>query len=165
MSKRSARHPGSVVKEVKRNYETKRRCSEEGCHLKMTDVRNHAILKGEEIIDCGKKGDYIIFWQPEELILALVELKSHEPAHPRKIKSQLEACYKKSLEILRAIPNGPSPDKLVFAALAEGWGKTMRIRGGFLLHKVVGRYAILPAKCGVDLRFICRKYARKYRTS
>ena len=152
-----------MIKEVRKKYKTERRCRDEGCHLKMTDVRDHAILNAERMISSGKKGDYIIFWQPDDLILVVVELKSQKPAHPSKIKSQLEACYKKSLKILRSIPHEPSPDRIVCAALAEGWGKTMRIRGGFLPHKVSGQYPILAGKCGMDLKLICRKYARKYK--
>jgi len=132
-----------------------KRCSEEGCRLKLTGVRDRVILNGEKVVSQGKKADYVIFWAQNAFIVAVIELKS-TPSDISKIRSQLEACFRKAVEILKRAPEMPAGDmRVVCSALAKGWStpRTRRIRD----VRIAGKYPVLPMECGVDLPLICKK--------
>lgn len=55
------------------------RCCESGCVLKLHNVKNYFVLKGEKISDVDQMCDCIIFHDDGRLNIALVELKSGSP--------------------------------------------------------------------------------------
>ena len=148
---------------LRASFNCERSCSESSCRLNMGGIRCHVILKGEKIVSSRNKGDYIIFWQPDSLTLALIELKG-TPADASHIEAQLQGCLDKAMDILESFRDGGRPSRLVPAVLAKGW-KTMQLRqlGKRKLSYRGAEYPIGHAKCGCNFDIVCGKWGVDFR--
>ena len=148
---------------LRTSFNCKSRCSESSCRLDMAGIRHHVVLKGEEVVSSQNKGDYIIFWQPDNLTLGLIELK-RTPADASHIQAQLQGCLDKSICILSSFGRGERPSRLVPAILAKGW-KTMQLRqlGKRKLSFRGIKYRIGHAKCGSNFDIVCGRWGVDFR--
>lgn len=123
-------------------------CDDNGCTLRLNDLNDYIIMKGERICIDRKMCDCIIFKNNNIIIIGIVELKSKNP-HVNDIEEKLNNSSAKAIEIFEQYCERNIKFELCHIVLAKRWkppeydlikSKKIRIRGK--------RYDIIPKKCG-----------------
>jgi len=133
-----------------------RRCAESGCSLGLGGLPKHTVLRGEKLVRNTRICDGLVFVGGSTLLVALVELRSRT-VDVSAVKDKLE--------------NG--------TRMVTSWMKRLDCRGYELYHIVLAkkwrtpdyealrtrpikyqgrRYYIIPAKCGVSLAELLRRW-------
>ena len=161
-----------IVDKIRINFkkaETKK-CSEAGCNLRLDNLGSFVALKGEIIIrnpcfndlvsnlikkpgDDPRICDYIIIKANGDIIVGLIELKSHKPSASI-IKEQLENGSKIALELLKNQMFTFPKHNFFPVVLAQSWNSTVFRK---LSDNSVMDTRIIPKKCGDSFYEIIEK--------
>ena len=125
------------------------RCSEESCELKLNNLSNYVVLKGEGICTDRRMCDCIIFTEGICIIIGIVELKG-KTAHANEIVEKLANASEIALDILENCSENLKYE-FYHLVLCKRWrtseymvitNRKIRVRGK--------RYDIIPKSCGVS---------------
>jgi len=127
-------------------------CKEHRCSLKVDGISNCVIVKPESLGDDGSKMcDCIAFWQRQELVVAVVELKS-KAGDARDIVKQLQNGCNRASEWVRSSGEKVDAFNWLPAILAKGWRslerkvlRNCRVRIG------KARLPIMAKRCGTHI--------------
>jgi len=81
-------------------YAVVRRCTEQGCTLKLAGLSDYVVLKGEKLHQDRKMPDCIIFEMNGKVVVGIVELKSRT-VHVNDVVEKLENGCRSALKILQ----------------------------------------------------------------
>ncbi len=124
------------------------RCSEMGCKLKLNNLNNHVVLKGESISHDGKICDCIIFARDNPVIIGIIELKSRN-IHSSEIVEKLTNGSEIALGILERCHNDDMKFEFYHIALCKSWRSSeYRVIKSRKIVVNGKKYNIIPKKCG-----------------
>ncbi|MDQ1328723.1 MAG: hypothetical protein QG641_2008 [Candidatus Poribacteria bacterium] len=165
-----------IVDKIRINFKKAeiKKCSEAGCNLRLDNLGSFIALKGEIIIknpcfndlvsnlvkkpgDNPRICDYIIIKANGDIIVGLIELKSHKPSASI-IKEQLENGSKIALELLKNLMFTFSKHNFFPIVLAQSWNATVFRK---LSDSYVMDTRIIPKKCGDSFVEIIHKEKQK----
>ncbi len=131
-------------------------CSERNCKLKLHDLCNYVVLKGEKLCKDQRICDCIIFI--EETAIGIVELKS-KTAHSNEIKEKLTNGTLIALNILKNCNNNQSKFDFYHIVLCKAWSSSeYRVITSEKIEISGKRYYIIPKRCGVSFSEIIRYF-------
>ncbi|MDI6864382.1 MAG: hypothetical protein QMC88_01840 [Thermodesulfovibrio yellowstonii] len=127
-------------------------CEDMGCELRINNLSNYVILKGEKICKDRKMCDCIIFiGENNTIIIGIVELKN-KTIHANDIIKKLTHGSEIALDILKKCSNNHMKFYFCHIVLGKRWDSSE--------HKVITnkkiiirgkKYNILTMKCGVSI--------------
>jgi hypothetical protein len=140
-----------LLEYIERNHHNLiiRRCSEKGCRLRVDNLGNHVIIKGERLYRQCKICDCIVI--TEENKIALVELKG-KTAHVNQIFEKLENCAEAASTLVVENNQNPRDFKLCFVVLCKNWRVSeYRLITGHRIRHQGKKYDIYAKKSGTSL--------------
>ncbi len=124
------------------------RCSEVGCKLKLNNLNNHVVLKGENICQDRKICDCIIFVRDNPVIIGIIELKSRN-IHSSEIVEKLTNGSEIALDILEKCRDNDMKFEFYHIALCKSWRSSeYRVIKSKKIVVNGKKYDIIPKKCG-----------------
>lgn len=167
---------GNIVDKIRTNFNKAgvTKCSESGCNLRLDNLGSFIAIKGEIIVknpsfndlvnnliknpgDDPRICDYLIFKANGDIIVGLIELKSHKPS-ASVIKEQLENGSKIALELSKNLMFTFSKHNFFPIVLAQSWDTTVFRK---LSDSYVMDTKIIPKKCGDSFAEIIDKEKQK----
>jgi len=137
----------SIINCIEHNFKNAiiPKCSEHGCSLKLDDLSNYVVLKGENVCKSQPICDCIIFLENTNII-GIIELKS-KTAHSSEIEAKLTNGSKIALEILKMCNDIKC--KFYHIVLAKRWRSSEYRVITQKKIKIEGKkYNIIPKRCG-----------------
>jgi hypothetical protein len=140
------------------NHAVIKTCSDAGCTLKLSGLKDYIVLKGEVVYQNQPVCDCIIFVEHKKLLAGVVELKS-KTVDVSKVRLQLANGLKIVFKAFNKCGIEPEQFKCFVVVLAKKWRKS---EYNVIKSKKVefqGRkYYILPKRCGVSFAEIISKF-------
>ena len=120
-----------------------------GCRLRLNDLSNYIVLKGERICENRKICDCIIFTRDNCIIIGIVELKS-KTIHSSEIVEKLTNGSEIALDILEQCSDNHMKFEFYHLVLCKRWhpSEYRVITSRKITVKGKG-YDIIPKRCGV----------------
>jgi hypothetical protein len=146
----------SIVDFLRREYEYAiiPSCSEQGCKLDLSGIRNKVILKGEKIRPTKKISDCLIF--TESTMIGIVELKG-KTAHPTEVQEKLVNGSLAALEILEECFENSTGVVFCHIVLCKSWSVSEHQVISHRKLKIRGKkYYIITKRCGARYDGIMR---------
>ena len=152
----------TILKCIEKQFKSsvRKTCSDAGCTLKLNDLTDHIVLKGEEIFKGKPICDCIIFVKGSKLLAGVVELKS-KTVDVSQVRLQLANGLKFVFETLKkcSIGSKPEPIKCYVIVLAKKWRKSeFNVIKNRKIEFQGKKYFILPKRCGTSLSDIISKF-------
>jgi len=133
------------------------RCCENRCELKVNDLHNYIILKGELLNNEIKMADCLVFTYLDKLIIGVTELKSNTVS-PSEITEKLENSLDVVMDILTSIEYCEEY-KCYLIVIAKSWKTSIfQIIKNKRIIKGGRKIPIIPKRCGIRFSSIFNKY-------
>ncbi len=152
----------NVIKSIRKEYSCAvvNKCEEKGCNLRLNNLTNFTILKGEKICTDCKVCDCLIFIGSSCRIVSLVELKSKKP-DASEVVEKLTNGSDAALNILKEYTSNGLAWKFYHIMLSKSIGSPSELK---VLKrnkiKVVGKkHLIIRGRCKDSLSAIIKKYS------
>lgn len=157
------------IDRIKRDlaHALRQRCSERGCTLRLQGLRNHVVLKGEEILQDRQDRklpmcDCIIFVTDGSVTIGVVELKS-KTADPSQIESKLTNSSRAALDIVEKYTDSRTEIRLYHLVLCKRWRPIEHRAIASKRIKVRGKreeYSIITKRCGVSFSAVISEFKK-----
>jgi hypothetical protein len=132
-----------------------KRCEDAGCSLKLNDLDEYIVLKGERIFPHQPICDCIVFIKKARTIAGVVELKS-KTVDVSQVRQQLKGGLQ---FVFEAITQCGKSMKCYVVVLARRW-RTSEYR--VIISKKIEvdgiKYSILPKRCGISFSEIISRF-------
>jgi len=125
-----------------------KRCSEQSCELKLDNLNDYVILKGEKLCQQYKICDCIIFTSDNDNIIGIVELKSRT-IHAHDIEDKFNNGMEKVIKILEECDVNSKNFEFYFIVLSKKWSNSEYVMCKNIKIKIRGKkFSVIPKKCG-----------------
>jgi len=141
------------------------RCEDKGCRLGLQGLEPHVILKGEACVPGGgdkpKMCDNIVFCQPGDLLIGVVELKTKN-LKACAVREQLGNGTRLVKSILDGWPDKPPKYDFYAVVLAQAWKSPIprRVLTREPLALEGRKHPVLLGDCGDEFSDIITKASR-----
>jgi len=140
------------------DYAVMSRCQEAGCELKLSNLTNYIVLKGELLYKDKKMADCIIFVKCDSKIaVGIIELKS-KTVHVKEVIEKLTNSLEVTLKILEDLSCN-FQYSIYLIVLSKKWDHSeYRIITSKKIKLHGKSYLILPKKCNDSFSLILKRY-------
>jgi hypothetical protein len=152
----------TVLKRIAKEYHhaVTKECSDAGCKLKLSDLKDYVVLKGEAVFKDQPVCDCIIFVNNAISLVGVVELKS-KTVDVSKVRQQLTNGLKFAIEVVKKYGVNPEQFRYYVIVMAKKWRKSELdvIKSKSRRIEFQGKkYPILTKRCGISFSYIVSRF-------
>jgi len=136
----------------------RRRCREGKCSLRLKEVGDFLLIKGDLVRSDVKMCDCIIFLQTPAPTLVLAELKA-KTVHAREVGEKMRNAVGTLADLIARCPSLGTCSRFLALALAKGWTRSeLKMLAQEHVTFAGNKHRIRHARCGARLSELLQKF-------